>query len=102
MLAKSSKIKPESLPPSERAAYFHSLRVYLQVQEWNYSAVLRPDEWGWKMKNGAYIPIMTDAPPASDDILNVTKCSVPKWVFILKTRSLIVTFLKKLGLLSLY
>ena len=27
------------------------------------------------MKNGAYIPIMTDAPPAPDDILNVTRCN---------------------------
>ena len=31
----SSKLKPKKLPPAEKAAYFHSLRVYHQGQEWN-------------------------------------------------------------------
>ena len=31
----SSKLQPEKLPPTERAAHFHCLRVYHQVQEWN-------------------------------------------------------------------
>lgn len=30
----SSKLKFEKLPPTERAAYLHCLRVYLQIQEW--------------------------------------------------------------------
>ena len=32
MAAVSPKIVPAKLPPTERAAYFHSLRVYLQVK----------------------------------------------------------------------
>ena len=35
MASGSTSVKPESLPPSERAAYFHALCVYLQVQERN-------------------------------------------------------------------
>ena len=35
MAASASKINPSKLPPTERAAWFHSLRTYLQV-------------WGWK------------------------------------------------------
>ena len=31
MAASSTKISPSKLPPTDRAAYFHSLRVYLQV-----------------------------------------------------------------------
>ena len=31
MTAGTNRINPSKLPPSERAAYFHSLRVYLQV-----------------------------------------------------------------------
>ena len=31
MFASSSKISPSKLPPTERAAWYHSLRVYLQV-----------------------------------------------------------------------
>ena len=33
--AKLTKIKPEALLPRKRAAHFHSLRVYLQLYEWN-------------------------------------------------------------------
>ena len=31
-----SKIKPEIFPPTERAAHFHCLRVYLQVTQWKH------------------------------------------------------------------
>ena len=29
-------LEPETLPPTERALYFHSLRVHLQVCQWRY------------------------------------------------------------------
>ena len=34
-MSSTSKLKPEKLPPTEKSAYFHCLRVYHQVQEWN-------------------------------------------------------------------
>ena len=48
MAAKSTKIKPEVLPPTKKAAQFHSLRVYFQLHEWNNlnSEVLKPEDWG--------------------------------------------------------
>ena len=51
MASKSTKIKPEALPPTKRAAHFQSLRVYLQLHEWNNlnSEVLKPEDWGWKL-----------------------------------------------------
>ena len=77
MTSITSSIKPEKLPPTERAAYFHSLRVYHQVQEWN---SLREDSsnatnWGWKLQDGILIPVMTDEAPAPDEILNVVRCN---------------------------
>ena len=36
--SKTSHVKPQSLPPTSAAAKYHSLRVYLQVQEWKGSA----------------------------------------------------------------
>ena len=77
MTSIASSIKPEKLPPTERAAYFHSLRVYHQVQEWN---SLREDSsnatnWGWKLQSGILIPVMTDEAPAPDEILNVVRCN---------------------------
>ena len=43
-------IDPALLPPSRRAAYFHSLRVYPQVSIWRQlnEGVFDPVEWGWK------------------------------------------------------
>ena len=45
--SKTSHVKPQSLPPTSAAANYHSLRVYLQVQEWKGSgAELHPIETG--------------------------------------------------------
>lgn len=40
---------PERLPATKNAAYFHSLRVHLQVIQWLKLStdVLDPSEWGW-------------------------------------------------------
>ncbi|KAG1672652.1 hypothetical protein GQR58_015915 [Nymphon striatum] len=43
---KSSHVQPQSLPPTTRAAKFHSLRVYHQVQEWKANQHLLSTEWG--------------------------------------------------------
>ena len=38
-----SHVKPQSLPPTSAVAKYHSLCIYLQVQEWKGSAAgLRP------------------------------------------------------------
>ena len=79
MTAGTNRINPSKLPPSERAAYFHSLRVYLQVVFYinllkprlyiNFKACewknlddhqMDPLDWGWCKKNGKFHPIMTD------------------------------------------
>ena len=50
----SSSIKamldPQKLPPTERAAHFHSLRVYFQVVLWKTSHIMT---YKWIMKSGA-------------------------------------------------
>ena len=57
-----SKMDPSLLPPSPRAAFFHELRVYQQIQVWK---CLRdtdndPCKWGWKKENDKFMPILTD------------------------------------------
>ena len=47
--AKTTHLQAEVLPPKSAAAKYHSLRVYLQVQEWKGCNTLRPTDWGWKM-----------------------------------------------------
>ena len=47
-----------------------SLRVYFQIQEWKgCSAELQPLEWGWKKSEGKQMPVLTDLPPAPDELL---------------------------------
>lgn len=62
MAASASRIVPSKLPPTERTAWYHSLRVYLQVWQWKslMDCNLSPLEWGWKIINGKMAPIMTD------------------------------------------
>jgi len=69
--------QPQRLPPTERAAAFHCMRVHLQVARWkeleaNYMDAL---EWGWQLKDGRLIPIMTDLPAAPSDVLDLVRCN---------------------------
>ncbi|XP_066928663.1 uncharacterized protein [Clytia hemisphaerica] len=53
-------IEPEKLPPSERSAYYHGLRVYLQIMQWllmdEDDTTFKPIEWGWNQSVGYLKP----------------------------------------------
>jgi len=72
----SSTMRPERLPPTERAAFQHSLRVHLQVMTWKRLNVsqMEPCEWGWMVEKGRMTPFMTDIEPAPDDLLKYVRC----------------------------
>ena len=74
----STYLDPQKLPPTERAAYFHSLRVHLQIIVWkrlsNGHDDLNPQQWGWKLDGGALIPIMTDLDAAPERLLKFVRC----------------------------
>ena len=74
-LAKTS-IDPQKLPPTERAAYFHSLRVHLQVILWKRltNTDLDPEKWGWKLYDSALTPVMTDQEVAPESLLKFIRC----------------------------
>ena len=67
-------IEPQSLPPTERAAYCHSLRVHFQVMQWKELSLtcLEPTEWGWKLDH--LMPITTDQDAAPPSLLNFVRC----------------------------
>ena len=77
MASGSTSVKPGSLPPPERAAHFHALRVYFQVQEWNtlQESNLNPEDWGWSLEENSFVPIMTDESPAPDELINAIPCN---------------------------
>ena len=66
---------PASLPPTSTAAKYHSLRAYLQVQQWKHeSCTLSVESWGWKSEGGEYVPIAMDLPPAPLELLQIIRC----------------------------
>ena len=74
--SKTTHIKPQSLPPTSAAVKYHSLRVYLQVQEWRGSNVeLHPSDWGWQECEEGFVPLQTSLPPAPEHLLRVIRCN---------------------------
>ena len=68
--ADRAKIDPAILPPSPRAAHFHGLRVYHQLQVWKTLSDkdLEPTKWGWKIAGNKFSPAMTDLPAGPTDL----------------------------------
>ena len=74
--ADRSKIDPALLPPSPRAAFYHGLRVYHQIQVWKAlcDTDIEPLSWGWQMCNGKFRPIMTDIAAGPAELLKIIRC----------------------------
>ena len=71
-----ASIDPSLLPSSSRAAHYHGLCVYHQIKLWKAlsDADLEPIQWGWKLRNDSFIPIMTDQEPGPSDLLKNVRC----------------------------
>ena len=76
VVAKGSTTEPQRPPSTERAAYFHSLHVHLQVVRWRTvnNDELDHNAWGWKKENGSVCPTMTDLDAAPSKVLNLSHC----------------------------
>ena len=70
------QLQPERLPPTERAAYFHFLRVHLQIVIWKYLGRVQidPRYLGWEVKGSMFSPIVTDLEPAPEELLRIVRC----------------------------
>ena len=78
MVSSNEAIDPQKLPPTERAAHFHSLRVHLQLMLWkkltHEDLQLDPEQWGWKLDGTALTPVMTDMAAAPENLLKFVRC----------------------------
>ena len=75
--SKVGVIRPQGLPPTDSAAAQHSLRAYLQLQDW---LVLRsmsrdPLSYGWYQNAYGYEPVMMTKPMAPDHLLKFLSCN---------------------------
>jgi len=64
----------QTLPPTEAAAMYHSMRVYYQVQVWKGRKDMNPLHWGWRIHQGTCVPLVTHLPPAPKELLEVIMC----------------------------
>ena len=76
MTSNSACIVPERLPPTPRAASFHSMRVHLQVIIWKAldTSILEPKNWGWKQNSSRLSPIPTDLEIAPYHLQKFIRC----------------------------
>ena len=53
------------------------MRVHLQVNEWKtlMNVEFNPLDWGQKLSNGHYCPIMTDLNAAPHNVLRLVRCN---------------------------
>ena len=75
-MVSTGNIDPQKLPPTERAAHYHSLRVHLQVIIWEKLTIdeFDPKQWGWKLNRNTLSPIMTDINVAPENLLKFVRC----------------------------
>ena len=77
VMTSTTCVQVHTLPPTSAAASYHSLRVYLQIQEWVNGNCnnLDPLDWGWKTDEDLLLPIKTHLQPAPDDLLKIIRCN---------------------------
>ena len=72
-------IEPKKLPPTEHAAWFHGLRVHLQIIQWKMlheELNLDPRKWGWELENCILSPTPTDKEVAPPNTLQVIRSNM--------------------------
>ena len=66
------------MPPTERAAFFHGLRVHLQIVSWKMldeGVQLNPEGWGWVIEDAKMTPIKSDKVVAPEMLLKIIRCN---------------------------
>ena len=71
------RLNPDRLPPTAGAAAQHSLRAYLQAQDWLLlqTPSLNVLEYGWRRGSFGYEPIPSEDPIAPEYLLKVISCN---------------------------
>ena len=65
-------VSPQALPPTTVGTKYHCLKVYFQILEWKgCTNEVSPVDWGWKRCDGKLMPVLTNLPPAPDELLKM-------------------------------
>ena len=76
VVSASSFVAPARLPPTASATKFHSLRAYYQIMTWlGLESNLDATDWGWKIEDNQFAPVMTEKKPTPDNLLKIVHCN---------------------------
>ena len=72
VVSASSLVAPARLPPTASSTKFHSRRVYYQIMVWlGLDNNLDATDWGWKIEDHQFVPVMTAKNAAPDNLLQI-------------------------------
>jgi len=72
----SSFVTPKRLPPSEYATKLHCRSVYYQIMVWlGIEEGMDAMNWGWKLLDNRFVPLMPRMNAAPDSLLKVIRCN---------------------------
>ena len=74
LATRTTKLELISVPSTAGATTFHSFRVYAQILQWKEEEI-NVQHWGWKVTGEQVNPVMTDIPPAPDNLLRIIRGS---------------------------
>ena len=82
-LFSSRQAEGETLPPTQESLKQAIYRAHFQALIWQNDIVPNPDipspeNYGWKIEDGIYVPVSCDLPAAPDAVVQLVKCSCRK------------------------
>ena len=80
---KKSFAEAEKLPPTKGALIQHIKRAHYQALVWYNDEIANPKlpnaiDYGWKIENNLYTPVVTLLPPAPKAVLELVRCNCVK------------------------
>ena len=78
-LFRKKQAQSEKLPPTQAALRLAIMRANYQTLVWNLDTVPFPDlpspqEYGWKLKDDQWMPVMTSLAPAPNAVIELVGC----------------------------
>ena len=76
IVSAKSFVTPERLPPTESSTKYHCLRVYYQIMVWiGNDSDMNAVNWGWKLEDNLFVPVMTNKSAAPESLLQMVHCN---------------------------
>ena len=81
-VTENGETNPERLPPTERAAFYYTLHVHLQMILWGTldANFKDPLDWAWAFSHGTFKPVLMSLKIAPDARLDPVRCQLKKVV----------------------